>query len=356
MANPPLSKGLAPPHKDPLRTSSDNWVPKTRALLVVERETKQKCNFSRSNSRGNPIKNAKEDKVTEMVRAIVKVMESERSRARTKHGNNGSSRICSRSSSKATQQKNPSQTRSKSNSRGAKSSAYKTDHTERVFDYKIIIVGNSDLAIQIAARLDAELVSAVTDTGTLENFKGKMAAEYGLVKVVFIDSWTEPLDFNATPDEVVTYLISAAKDVLEKFTKDHNHLNSHCELVYFHPMESSQRSHMKEHLLRKHPEVPLPETATQVAERFEVKIVEKYCSSLSRQIGEAIHIRGVKGELLNDREEFNRCELPMLCTTKPKRKPIETERDREIGEETEKIVKGWTEKYTPYLKTQPRAM
>ena len=62
-----------------------------------------------------------------------------------------------------------------------------------------------------------------------------MADESGLVKVVFIDSWTDPLDFNATPDEVVTYLISAAQIVMDR-CKDHNHTNAHCELVYFHPM------------------------------------------------------------------------------------------------------------------------
>ena len=103
----------------------------------------------------------------------------------------------------------PSHTRSKSNSHGAKPSVNKTVHIERV--HKIIIVGNFDLAVNLAARLDSVILPTVTNTGTLENFKGQMANEFGLVKVVFIDSWTDPLDFNATPDKITTYLISAAE-------------------------------------------------------------------------------------------------------------------------------------------------
>ena len=132
--------------------------------------------------------------------------------------------------------------------------------------------------------------------------------------------------------ETVCYIGETGRSLFER-------LSEHLEDT----LGTNQKSHMKDHIKDKHPDIPLPETAAQVAEMFEVKIVEKYCSSLSRQIGEAIHIRGSRGEILNDREEFNRCELPMLCTTKPKRKPMETEKDREIGEETEKTVMRWTE-------------
>ena len=127
--------------------------------------------------------------------------------------------------------------RSKSHSRGAQSSVNKAVHTERVLNHKIIIVGISDLATNLAHRLDAVLVSAVTDTGTLKYSGGKWTKILGwsMSSSLTPESWTDPLDFNAPPDEVITYMISAAQIVMDK-CKGHNHANAHCELVYFHPM------------------------------------------------------------------------------------------------------------------------
>merc|ERR1712082_41798 len=44
-----------------------------------------------------------------------------------------------------------------------------------------------------------------------------------------------PLDFNATPDEAIAYLIDASEISMDK-CKGHNHPNAHCEMVHFHPM------------------------------------------------------------------------------------------------------------------------
>ena len=65
-------------------------------------------------------------------------------------------------------------------------------------------------------------------------------------------------------------------------------------------------------------------TDRDIMERFKVKIVEKYRTALTRQVGEAIHIRGA---LLNDRDEYNRCELPKLSVTKARQKDLVTEGD-----------------------------
>ena len=41
--------------------------------------------------------------------------------------------------------------------------------------------------------------------------------------------------------------------------------------------------------------------------------------------------------ILNDKEEFNRCELPVLSVSKQKNKVMTTTRDKEIIEETERM-------------------
>ena len=76
-------------------------------------------------------------------------------------------------------------------------------------------------------------------------------------------------------------------------------------------------------------------TDRDIMERFKVKIVEKYRTALTRQVGEVIHIRGA---LLNDRDENNRCELPKLSVTKARQKDPVTEGDLRRQRETENLV------------------
>ena len=99
----------------------------------------------------------------------------------------------------------------------------------------------------------------------------------------------------------------------------------------------SVKSHMKNHWAESHQaESGRLETIDQVAEAYEVKIVEKFKTALQRQIGEAIHIRRAQGTLFNDKEEYNRCELPMLSVSKQTQKVMTNSKDREIIEETER--------------------
>ena len=65
--------------------------------------------------------------------------------------------------------------------------------------------------------------------------------------------------------------------------------------------------------------------------------LERYKSSLDRQIGETIYIRSAIGTVLNDRDEFNRCELPVLSVSKQVNKATTNSRDREIIEETDRL-------------------
>ena len=54
--------------------------------------------------------------------------------------------------------------------------------------------------------------------------------------MVFIDSWTSPVDFSVTPEEVIIKMISAAKIVVYLYRcNGHTYANAHCELVHFHP-------------------------------------------------------------------------------------------------------------------------
>ncbi len=128
--------------------------------------------------------------------------------------------------------------RSRARSKKGNNGRDTTIHIERVLDHKITIVGSSDLATNLAHQLDAVRLSAITDTGSLENFRGVMAEESGLIKAVFIDSWTTPLDFNATPSEVNTYLLSAA-DIAIHRCKGHNHANAALQLGPLPPLGNS---------------------------------------------------------------------------------------------------------------------
>ena len=103
--------------------------------------------------------------------------------------------------------------------------------------------------------------------------------------------------------------------------------------------DDKSKSHMREHFQEQHrDEVSKCTADREIMERFEVKIVEKYRTALTRQVGEAIHIRGARGALLNDRDEYNRCELPKLSVTKARQKDPVTEGDLRKQRETENLV------------------
>ena len=78
---------------------------------------------------------------------------------------------------------------------------------------------------------------------------------------------------------------------------------------------------MLQHLREAHPELKGSLTTTQqVEEVFEMKVLKKHQSSLSRQIHGAIRIRRAGGAAINNKEEYSRCTIPTLEV--PKRTPI----------------------------------
>ena len=101
----------------------------------------------------------------------------------------------------------------------------------------MIIVGNSDLAVNLTHRLDSVHLSAITAPGALDNFREHFTNESELVKVVFIDNRADPHDFDVTPDEIIVSLKRAAEIVTDR-CKGHNHTNLHFEVVHFHPLST----------------------------------------------------------------------------------------------------------------------
>ena len=122
--------------------------------------------------------------------------------------------------------------------------------------------------------------------------------------------------------ETVTYVGETSRSLYER---QKEHLQD-C-------IGQNSKSHMREHTRETHRREL--ETVDEIAEVFEIRILERYQTSIQRQIGEAVHIRGAKGTTLNDKDEFNRCELPKLSVSKQRQKMIVNTRDREIGEEAD---------------------
>ena len=127
--------------------------------------------------------------------------------------------------------------------------------------------------------------------------------------------------------ETVSYVGETARSLYERCRE---HLKDN--------MSNKTKSHMKEHYEESHgDETEKMDDIDDMMKVYEVKILERYHSSLQRQIGEAVHIRRTSGTLLNDKDEFNRCELPKLSVSKQHQKTMNSTRDREIEEETERF-------------------
>ena len=73
-------------------------------------------------------------------------------------------------------------------------------------------------------------------------------------------------------------------------------------------------SHMKSHFSSEH-----PGELAEVLEGFQMNITKRASSPLERQVREAIEIaRATGGTLLNSKEEYNRCLLPVMILEGPK--------------------------------------
>ena len=68
----------------------------------------------------------------------------------------------------------------------------------------------------------------------------------------------------------------------------------------------ADRSHIREHISLRHPERLDKLTNTKnVADMFEIKVLQRHRTSLSRQLAETVTIRQTGGTVLNDQTEYN---------------------------------------------------
>ena len=96
-------------------------------------------------------------------------------------------------------------------------------------------------------------------------------------------------------------------------------------------------SHMHEHVREAHPEQDSVENLQQAAELFEIKPIRRHPTALSRQLYEAIRIKSAAGSsgILNNREEYSRCVIPILSTSSWNPKPAQPSRALDPNTETE---------------------
>ena len=134
-----------------------------------------------------------------------------------------------------------------------------------------------------------------------------------------------------TEGETVSYIGETSRSLFER-QREHARdcLSSNTET------KSHLRDHWTECHLNENQNKQL-ETIQDITEVHEVKILEKYQTSLERQIGEAIHIRRATGRILNDKEEYNRCELPVLSVSRQRQKKVLTQDTVEIVRQTDKF-------------------
>ena len=91
-------------------------------------------------------------------------------------------------------------------------------------------------------------------------------------------------------------------------------------------MNRDSRTHMREHWEERHEkDRGKLETTEDIMKVYEVMILERYRSALEKQIEESIHIRKATGQILNDTQEFTRCELLQFSVGKQRQKTVTTE-------------------------------
>ena len=101
----------------------------------------------------------------------------------------------------------------------------------------IIIMGDSQLATEIAARLDANLIPSIARDNHCELLERALGDSHGRVKVAFIDYGQHDPDCSHTPAEVKERLQQAGEMVTGYYTAQ-KHSDKHCELIHFQPMST----------------------------------------------------------------------------------------------------------------------
>ena len=77
-------------------------------------------------------------------------------------------------------------------------------------------------------------------------------------------------------------------------------------------LSNKELSHISQYLSAQHPEHPKPDDPQGVADLFEVKIVKKHKSAMTRQLHEALTITKSTGIVLNQKDEYSRCIIPEM--------------------------------------------
>ena len=95
---------------------------------------------------------------------------------------------------------------------------------------------------------------------------------------------------------------------------------------------------MKEHLAEAHPEQEEVTDIHQAAMIYEMKVIRKHPTALSRQLHEAIEInRAGQGGVLNNRDEYSQCVIPTLSTNTAKPKNMSTTQPTRIRDTIQEI-------------------
>ena len=95
-------------------------------------------------------------------------------------------------------------------------------------------------------------------------------------------------------------------------------------------MTENDRNHLRKHLKERHPVmIEKIESVLGVAEVFEFKVLQRHEISLCKQLGEAIQIRKSNGLILNNKTDYNRCELPVSGVSRQKQTRQSLSQDRE---------------------------
>ena len=118
-------------------------------------------------------------------------------------------------------------------------------------------------------------------------------------------------------------------------------------------------SHMAKHLVEHHPEMNLEDPSRREAkDYFSMSLHKKYNSAMERQLGEAICIARAggmeSGGIMNSKDEYSRCVIPILQTNTENQREQTQKRHREAENElTQKEFKRM--KHNPRIESETHA-
>ena len=101
------------------------------------------------------------------------------------------------------------------------------------------------------------------------------------------------------------------------------------------------RSHILKHYLDKHQDIPMEKL------NMRMKVLKKFKSSFERQIGESVminHNMGLNVQLLNSKNEYNRCSIPRLALKMDKDELIEEYEEEQAEKEMKRRIERLREK------------